>query len=81
LLLNDLYSPYPGTVGSLAPEVKDTYTPSNDTGVIELIDADVEVLGLRIYRCTAPDGTVHRIDKPARLAAHRRLVQRARHPQ
>ena len=58
-----IYTPRPGTLGSLAPEVTATYAPSADTGAVELINSDAEILDPRVYRYTAQDGTVYLIDK------------------
>jgi YD repeat-containing protein len=58
-----VYTPRPGTLGSLAAEVTATYAPSADTGALELINDEAEILDPHVYRYTAPDGTVYRIDK------------------
>ena len=57
------FTPRPGTLGRLEPVVAGSFTPSGNTGGVELIDLDGETLDPRAYRYTTPEGNVYLIDK------------------
>lgn len=61
--VNLVYTPRPGTLGSLAPVVSTQFAPDVDTGNVQLIDSDVTLLDPRVYRYTSKEGTVFLIDK------------------
>jgi len=58
-----VYTPRPGTLGSLEPVVAESFAPSGDTGAVDLIDSDFATLDPRAYRYTTPEGNVYLIDK------------------
>ncbi|MCE7980699.1 MAG: tandem-95 repeat protein [Caldilinea sp. CFX5] len=63
------YTPRPGTLGTLAAEGNPPLVIlDGQPGPVDLLDeADLTLFDPQLYRYTAPDGTIYRIDKAAGL--------------